>query len=339
TIYLTEDNATLQTEITGYDHDQSMTCISCGIADSTTMLITTINVTTIMNNSSTWYYNDSFLATEPPDDSYGNKWYDYNYTLQANWSTGNAVFGNGTGLIPITTEITTEGSNGNTTYVDLWDDNQSTVPVSFETGYNSTVDNTFGWNMGDDGWDYDPQDNVGPYGYDDNIDYNLVINKMLEFDTRTGVPARNRCSNYDCSGAYGVQINITPAMHAILSSNGTARLSFKYEWDGNGISFEDSDEVWIKARWTSPNTGIHWLGTEQSNAGGDTTYEIDYRTNPDDDIPLTSTIQNITSWIEGQGIYYLDIGGKVRASWSDEWGYFRFDDILIEIRNGTDRYY
>ncbi len=337
TIYLTQNNATLQTKITGYDHVLGATCISCGIADSTAMLLTTINVTTIMNNGSTWYYNDSFLTTEPPDDSHGNRWYDYNYTLQTNWSTGNAVFGNGTGSIPVTTEIATGGSNGNTTYANLWDDNQSTIPVSFETGYNSTA-NTFGWNMGDDGWDYDPQNNVGPYGYDDNIDYNLVANEMLEFDTRTGAPARNICTNNDCSGAYGIQINITPDMHAILSANGTARLSFKYEWDGNA-RFEDSDEVWIKAQWTSPTTGVHWLGTEQSSAGGDTSPEINYRINPDIDIPPTSTTQDITPWIEGQGVYYLDIGGKLQANRVDEWGYFRFDDILVEIRNGTDNYY
>ncbi|MEA3343676.1 MAG: VWA domain-containing protein [archaeon] len=339
TVYLTEDNATLKAMITGYDHDQGGTCISCGIASSTAMLLTTINITTIVDNGTIWRYNDSYLDAEPPDDSFGYRWYEPNYSLESEWSAGNAVFGAGAGSIPIVTALATGGINGNISYVDLWDDNLTTIPVSFETGYNSTA-NTFGWNNGDDGWDYDAEDDSGPYGYDDNIDYNLVVNEMLEFDTRTSAAARNMCDNHDCSGAYGIQVNITQEQYDILFNNGMARVSFRYEWDDNDADpFESADEVWIKCRWTSPTTGIHYLGTEQSSEGGDTTPEIDYRNNPDIDIPLTDTIHNVTSWIEGPGIYYLDIGGKLSANHQHEWGYFRFDDILLEIRNGTSAYY
>ncbi|RLG15863.1 MAG: hypothetical protein DRN71_00040 [Candidatus Nanohalarchaeota archaeon] len=341
TVYLTDNNVTLKAMIDGYDHDLSWTCISCGVKSATDMLVSTINVTTVVNNGTIWYYNDSYLNTEPPDDSEGRKWYEYNYTLTSEWDTGNGVFGAGSASMPITTLLTTAGSSGNRTYVNLWDDNITTIPVSFETGYNSTA-NTYGWNMGDDGWDHDLQDNSGPYGYDDNIDYNLVVNGMLEFDTRTGAPARNRCAGYDCSGAYGIQMDITPEAYSILSSSGMAKLSFKYEWDGNDDPFWNSDEVWIKARWTSPTTGIHYLGSELSSAGGDTTPEIDFRDNPNNDIPLTNTVHTMTNRIEGPGTYYLEIGGKLLASWwsgSNKWGYFRFDDILLEIKNGTDTYY
>ena len=338
TVYLTEDNATLKAMIDGYDH-QGDTCISCGIADSTAMLVTTINVSIIADNGTIWHYNDSYLDAEPPDDSFGRRWYEPEYALGLEWSSGNAVFGVGAGSIPITTPIAAGGIDGNITYVDLWDDNLTTIPVSFETGYNSTG-NTFGWNNGDDGWDYDLQDDSGPYGYDDNIDYNLVVNEMLEFDTRTGALGRNLCDDHDCSGAYGVQVNITQEQYDILFNNGMAKVSFKYEWDDNDADpFEPTDEVWIKGRWTSPTTGVHYLGTEQSSEGGDATPEIDYRSDPDIDIPLTDTIHDVTSWIEGPGIYYLDIGGKLSANSQHEWGYFRFDDILLEIRNGTSAYY
>lgn len=338
TVYLTDNNETLKTEIDGYDHDQGMTCISCGIKTSTDMLKATINVTTIVENGTQWYYNDSYRDSEPPTDSYGYNWYEPNYTLESEWNTDYAVFGAGAAALPKSTDLATGSSGGTTAYPNLWDDNTTTIPVSFETGYNSTA-NTFGWNNGDDGWDYDPEDNSGPYGYDDNIDYNFVVNEKLEFDTVTGAPARNRCDNKDCSAAYGIQIEITPEHYNILSNNGMARISFQYEWDGNDDPFENSDEVWIKSRWTSPTTGIHDLGTEQSNIDGDTTPEIDFRDNPNDDIPPTYTAQDITSWIEGPGTYYLDIGGKLYAGVTNEWGYFRFDDILLEIRNGTSRYY
>ncbi len=343
TVYLTDDNATLKAMIEGYDGDLGATCISCGIASSTAMLLTTINVTTIVDNGTIWHYNDSYLDAEPPDDSSGYRWYEPNYTLESEWSAGNAVFGAGAGSIPIVTALAAGGIDGNISYADLWDDNRTTIPVRFETGYNSTG-NTFGWNNGDDGWDYDPEDNSGPYDYDDDIDYNLVVNEMLEFDTRTGAPARNRCNDHNCSGAYGIQVNITQEQYDILFNNGMARVSFKYEWDDNddgpGNWFEPSDEVWIKARWTSPSTGVHWLGTELSSEGGDTTPEIDCADNPDNDIyPPRDTTQYISNWIEGPGTYYLDIGGKLYATQNKEWGYFRFDDVLLEIRNGTSVYY
>ncbi len=337
-VYLTDDNATLKNLVDSYKDDGGTTCISCGIKSSIDILKATLNVTTIVDNGTVWYYNDSYMDATPPDDTYGNKWYESNYAIESEWKTNDSVFGAGVGSIPIATTLATGGSGGIIAYADLWDDNLSTIPVSFETGYNSTG-NTFGWNNGNDGWDKENDSNgIGPYDYDDDIDYKDVVNSMLEFDTGTGAPEKNRCDNNDCSGAYGIQINITQELYDILYNNGMARLSFKYEWDGSLGIFNAVDEVWIKAKWSNSTTTTY-LGTEQSSEGGDTTPEIDFRDDPSDSISLTSTTQDITRLITGPGTYYLDVGGKLSANNGNDWGIFRFDDILLEIRNGTSRYY
>ncbi len=341
TVYLTEDNATLKAMIEGYDGDQSATCISCGIASATDMLLTTINVTTIVNNATTWYYNDSYRGVEPPDDSFGHRWYEPNYTLESEWSAGNAVFGAGAGSIPVTTALATGGVSGNITYADLWDDNRTTIPVSFETGYNSTG-NTYGWGGANDGWEHDTHNNNGPYGWDDEIIYRNVVGEKLEFETGNG--NNNNCwtgwGRRYCSGGYGVQFQITQEQMDIINNNGGALFSFDYEWDGNDNPFEGSDQVWIKGRFTDSTGTSHWLGhnLDGIHNNGDSDPEIYAEDNPNDEFSGVF-VQDITGWFTGIGTYYLDFGGKLRASASDEYGTFRFDNILIEIKNGTETYY
>ena len=158
-----------------------------------------------------------------------------------------------------------------------------------------------------------------------------MVDGKIELDMETF--GNNNCNNRDCSGAYGIQFNITQDIYNRILSGESLYVGFWYEWEGNDDDpFENADEVWIKARITSPSGAKHWLGTEQSSSGGDTTPEIDRRNNPDYDF-FGYFYQNITQWVEGPGYYYLDLGGKLYASGSDEWGYFRFDNIQLEITN------
>jgi len=221
-------------------------------------------------------------------------------------------------------------------YSDLWDlDVDKPDPVDFNSGVNRTGDTyTLGGFSDDDGWDRDPTDNSGPFGYDDEMDYNYEENRRLEFDTRTGTYNRNECNNDDCSGAYGIQVNITQQIYDQILLGNSYYISFWYEWDGNDNPFESTDEIWIKSRWESPYSGTHYLGTELSNADGDSTLEIDSRTNPDSDFAGFYR-QDITSWIEGIGYYYFEIGGRLQANSNNEWGDFRFDDISGGILNTT----
>ncbi|MBN2042198.1 MAG: VWA domain-containing protein [Candidatus Aenigmarchaeota archaeon] len=221
-------------------------------------------------------------------------------------------------------------------YADIWElTSDLPYPIDFTSGLNWTF-NTFGPGSGDDGWDWDNQDGSGPYGWDDNVDYAPVTGGELVLDMVTGSPARNRCSNYDCSGAYGIEVNITDEIYSYIAGGDWLYFSMDYEWDGNDEPFEDSDQVWIKGRWYSPTSGYHYLGSDMDSGdwGSDGDEEIDTRNNPDDDFS-GNFYQNLTQWIEGQGMYYLDIGGKILGTESSEWGYFMFDNIAIGITNSS----
>ncbi len=222
------------------------------------------------------------------------------------------------------------GGFGYSEYIDIWElTSDLPYPLDFTSGLNRT-DNTFGPGQGDDGWDWD--EGTGTYGYDGEVDYNLATGGKLEMDTRTGWG--NSCSGYDCSGAYGIEVNITDEIYGNISGGGSVYLSLDYEWDGNDDPFEDSDQVWIKGRWYSPISGYHWLGSDldSGDTGSDGDPEIATADNPDDDFS-GHFYQNITGWIEGPGMYYLDFGGKQLSSESWEWGYFRFDNVELGIAN------
>jgi len=211
-------------------------------------------------------------------------------------------------------------------------------PVDFTTGLN-TSGNTFflGGNAEYlDGWDWDTVDGTGHFGYDDDADYKGAVNGELEVSLQTicGIFNGNCCSGYDCSAAYGIQVNITQEIIDQINLGGTYNISFDYEWDGNDDPFEAVDEVWVKGNWISPYSGPHAIGWEISNRIGDTTPEIGNSDDPDDDIAEFFT-QNITEWVDGPGFYYLELGGKLIGSERPEWGSFKFDNIAGGITNGT----
>jgi hypothetical protein len=307
------------------------TCICCGINSAVSVLIGGAVTQTHIAKSSSWNYNNNYLLSSPPADGEGDEWNQLNYD-DSSWAKGSAILGATNDFIYAPYVVTELGTNFgiNITYADLWEhgDDTNGAPNDFSSGILNYTANTFGISAGDDGWDFDTQDNSGPFGFDDNIDYNEIVSKELQFDNNIG--GSNTCSSYDCSAAYGIEVAITPEMYNLVSGGGTVTVSFYYGWDGNDNPFESSDEVWIKAIWDSPTTGQHYLGSEQSSSGGDTTFEIDREDNPDTEFSGMHT-QEITQWIEGSGQYYLTIGGKLLASASDEYGTWYFDNIQIKI--------
>ncbi|MBT4351436.1 VWA domain-containing protein [archaeon] len=349
TIYPTTDIDSINTIIgnaspeTGYSGG-GYTCICCGINSARDILIENLTRTVLIPSGSDWNYTDNFLFSQPANDSEEDTWFSLNYDDENTWdSGGTAILGATNRYIytpTVVTELDSDLGNGQIYYLDLWEhiSDTSGAPNDFSSGTLNYTANTFGISAGDDGWDWDSEDNTGIFGYDDDMDYNEVVldngDYWIEIDNIQG--GSNTCSDYDCSGAYGIEIIVTSTHYNAIQNGGTAIISFNYEWDdSSGNPFGSSDEVWIKSYWQSPTTGIHYLGSEQSSVGGDTTLEVDYGSQPDNDFSGTHT-QDITSWIENAGSYYLVLGGKIYAGDSGEHGEFRFDDIQIEVTDPDD---
>lgn len=332
---LNTDQILLNSVIDSYN-DLSYTCICCGINSAKYELDNYISSTEIVSSGTEWLFNNDSLKSEPPRDSNNNSWYSLDYDLDVAWHSGSAILGHevsGSG-IPITTDMGV-GIGGNLISVKFSEvpADQSTSIVEFTNGYVSTA-NTFGISGSDDGWDW-PAD----WGFDNsNADYNGVVDGALNFDWRTGYYNLNYCSGYDCSGGYGITVDINESFFNIINSSGSATLKFDYEWDGNDNPFNTNDEIMIKANWLSPFSGLHELGTELSSEGGDDTLEIDFRNNPDIEFSGTHE-QELTDWIEGAGVYYLELGARLRASRRSEWGEVSFDNIEINGTNESDHYF
>ncbi|MBI4181579.1 MAG: hypothetical protein HY520_01270 [Candidatus Aenigmarchaeota archaeon] len=229
-----------------------------------------------------------------------------------------------------TFSLNTQGVQQFGPYADAWElQSDLPYPIDFSSGYN-TSGNTFGLSGAGDGWDWQG----GAYGYDTDVDFNGAVAGQLTMDTNQG--GQNACSNRDCSGAYGVSVNVTPSLWAQIQAGSQLFVSFQYQWDANDGAFESSDQVWIKANWTSPSSGRHELGSAQDggDSGADNRLEVWTEDSPDTEFSGTFS-QNVTPWVEGAGIYYLDFGGKLLASSSNEWGTFLFDDIGVGLDNGT----
>jgi hypothetical protein len=312
------------------------------------MLMANITRTVIIaNHSGGWIYTTDYLLDAPPADSSNNSWYNFSYINESEWDTGGSAVIGATNNYSYSPYVVTEiGSSlaGNTSYADLWENWNDTAgaPNDFSSGVLNYTANTYGISGANDGWDWDTQNNNGPFGYDDNIDYNRIVSGKLELDSITGSPSQNRCSNYDCSGAYGISVNITPELYDVIQSEGgSATLSFNYGWlDNSGNRFETSDQVWTKARWTSPTSGAHYLGRDIDSLqdGDDSSVEIATGDNPNNDYSGYYA-KDLSEYIEGPGMYYLELGGKLYASSYDEYGKWNFDNIQIAVSNTTNHYY
>lgn len=339
TVYPTTDfsilNATIGTAVpqTGYEGSGS-TCICCGINSATAILVENLTTITLISAGDDWMYNNNSFNSIPGQDPFGNSWYDHTYTNDTQWFIGSNILGSTNSYVYTPTVDTEIGSDllGNTLYPDLWENNGDTggPPADFSSGTLNSTANTFGIGAGDDGWDWQ----AGTYTYGNAVQFDGISSGRLQMFT-------NDNSN-SVSGAYGIEVVITSEMYDIINSpNSRATVSFNYRWDETG-SFEGyEDQVWIKGRWVSPTSGVHWLGADLDAAtdNPDATNEIDVRNDPDADITNGFFSQEISAWIEASGNYYLDFGGKLLRDYTNEEGHFRFDNIQIEISNSTDHYY
>jgi hypothetical protein len=313
------------------------TCICCGINSALTELNRGVTRTVHVTTGSVWRYNrTSNTVSPPPLDAQNRTWYHPDYSAAVSWLQGPSPLGgnaNGTGIAFITDMGSTLSTS--TVVPVLWErgGDYSTPEVDFTSGLNTTG-NTFGISGADDGWDWAN----GTYGYGGPVNFPGVVGGELVIQANTSPSNRNNCANNDCSGAYGIRFNVT-ANHTALLQNGTARIAFRYRWTPvSGNPFENSDEVWVKARLTQPGGVIVHLGSEQSNQGGDATPEIDFRNNPN--IAFSGTYStDATGLFTTNGTYYFDLGGKLQASATNEWGAWYFDDILVSFTNATDAYY
>lgn len=333
TLSLREENISLINEVDSYN-DGGGTCICCGINSAKNLLSGSINRIVLISSGSVWKYNDFDLQSEPVLDSNNNSWYEFNYDNQSYWSEGITILGstNSYSYAPyVDTEIASSLA-GNALYVNLWENmgDDPGAPNDFSSETLNHTGNDFGILGNDDGWDYQS----GTYDYTGNVRFDQINNQRLEIYTYD--------NDEKVSGAYGILFNISQEMYDVLNTtNGKAHISFNYRWDETG-SFEDfEDQVWIKGRFISPNSGTHYLGSHLDNDtdNPDISKEIDVENDPDSDITDGMFYQDISQWIESPGMYYLDIGGKLLRDYSNEEGVFSFDNIQIEINNNTDHHY
>jgi len=342
TVYPTTDlvatDAVIGTAVpeTGYEGSGG-TCICCGINSAITVLAANLATQTLIPAGSSWSYN--FSKADIPADAGGNDWYEPGFVSY--WPEGSAVLGATNGYAYSPAVVTEMGSDltGQTIYVDLWEHRFDAAgpPADFSSNILNYTANTYGISGADDGWDWDPRNGAGPFGYDDDLDYGISSGR-IHMDNNYG-GSGNICSGRDCSGAFGIRIEIDDDVYNIVR-NGTAILSFQYDWDDRSWNyFEDSDHAWIKARWTSTAASTYLGSDLDSNmAEHDADNDIASVENPDADMSGTFA-QDIAHLITGPGTYYLEIGSKILANDGSEYGTFYFDNIQLALSNVTDTYY
>jgi len=175
---------------------------------------------------------------------------------------------------------------------------------------------------------------------------------------------------YRDSGAFGVMFYIDQATVDLINAGNTAVMSFDYEaFDREDGSSETEESSWIKARFGN-STQMNYLGYHLDTGLGDTvhvedaTKEIlwdwiangapvqwdadDLRGDFDKDgdgVRNSGTFtENISKYINSEGLYYLEVGGKFDATGSgayqadDEGIIAYFDNIHISIANKTGPY-
>lgn len=336
-VSLTTDLTLINNTVNAYNPNGN-TCICCGINSARDEIIKSYSSTTLISAGSSWKYNNSFYRSLPPNDADNNTWYSRNYN-DTSWNAGSAILGyDAGGSGPAINTDMGIGPIADTNYYNFpepADGDELTNVVEFSNSYVSSG-NTYGIGGASDGWDYG-----GAYNFDSNdVNYmGVVVPGTLTFDFGKLPWVQNYCNNRDCSGGWGINIDINNTLYDIIAANGSATLSFDYSWRGRTSNpFESDDELWIKGRFVSPNSGSHDLGTEQSSSGGDSTPEIDRVNNPDTDIDDSYQIE-ISPWIESTGTYYLELGAKLLASATDEYGNVSFDNIELKVTNESDFYY
>ena len=338
TLNLTSNITKINNSINNYT-SLSSTCICCGINSASNILSTTLKRIVYVSNNTLWNFTNNSFSGAPLNDSNNKAWYARVYLNESSWSSGNASLGHLSGTPTLKTDMGGGMIFINYSHPFMWENSSdnNTPEADFTNGWNSTG-SFFGNSTKNNGWDY--SNGTSPYGYDNKVNFSGPKKGVISLSFATGNPLQNRCTNNDCSGAYGIEINITPELFSIINgSNGKVYVEFNYAWESNPSNpFESSDEVWIKSRWTSPTSGVHYLGSELSNDDSDSNVEVASGNNPDNEFNGLFSF-NIKPYVESSGNYYLDFGAKLFANANDEWGNASFDNVSIKISNSTETYY
>ena len=232
-------------------------------------------------------------------------------------------------------------------YGDLWDMPADVpAPTDFDSGLNNSS-NTWGPEAGDDGWDWtdDPYLDTNNATWEDEEWVSAGDNPfasngaiMIELDTYSGGHDSGELPGGDLSGAFGIQIDVTTDMHAILSGGGVAEVSFKYgAWDTDlhyssaGSNNGCEEEGVIKARFGNSST-MHWLGTDTADTL-DSDPDVAFYRYAMEDSNYVRVVYNVTDYITGAGWYYLELGA-IQQKWDDpneEGRRFYFDDVELSF--------
>lgn len=247
-------------------------------------------------------------------------------------------------------------------YVELWDDNATNTPniVCFETEVNNTASdtNTFGFDAGDDGWDwasdvyaasvgtdadyiYAADEAGGPDADGLTVDGSETIQALVGCDGANPGPTGNII--YVDSCAWGIQFEINASHYALISSGFNALVHFDYlvfdparyanDWGSREPSY-------IKSRFTN-DTQSYYLGR---NIGGDPENEVFYHETTawarGGFTPVYSSfVSDVSRYINGTDHYYWDLGVWFEhdIGWKSAYAGITafFDNISLSIEKYT----
>ncbi len=228
---------------------------------------------------------------------------------------------------------------------DLWEnpEEQGTPQIEFNSGF-QTTGNTPGPAAGDDGWDtwdgvYGSSGTAGSSVKYNNANNPNPTNVANDGKLLVGIGAHFGNSAEPDSGAYGIEFSVTQEMITAIEAGGDAVIS--YDWYFENLELESDETVWMKTfiRDSSNNFDLGWdLDEAATGSNKDQYNEVYWSANPEDNNDVF--IQTCSECFSGQGSYYLDVGGKVRAWTSSntnfEDGIFHFDNVYLRFNPPPD---
>ncbi len=345
---LSNDSASLISHIDGY-RASGMTCISCGIASATNMLVNSKVVKTVIPSKSSWLYNTSFPSSDPPDIN-GTNWTWHNYT-DSGWNQGQAILGFEND--PYSPNINTNiGNNGGNYYfrkhfnisdpndIDFGElyvlsDDNAEVYLNGNLINNDTEEhNATYWNKGGTLFYDDFESYYGPGAYQvDGTDLNMSPGYWFIDDT--GEEVFMMCDQSDYPSHSGTDVLVFRQMDSYgyaethLNLSGKSNLVFSYWWRAGTNRFESSEygDVWI---WDGSWQRVRRYSREEN-----------YGEYHHDEIDLSgyNMIENFTirfgsrSSYDSERFYVDDV--KIRESIIVDKTYLRKGDnvIAVKLRN------
>jgi uncharacterized protein (UPF0333 family) len=159
------------------------------------------------------------------------------YTWAVNCTdTDNGVGGSGSRTLTI-------GASG-ISYLDLWPYTVDGMwPVIFTSGVNSTA-NTFWLVGGNDGWDWKSDSYMG---HASSLDTCVSFTNNGKIEIAIGDEG---CGSGDDlgqgSGVYGVEFYLSSSDYAIISSGGSANISFDWGYTAMSAELDNAEDIWVK---------------------------------------------------------------------------------------------